>query len=365
MKTGKTLQELAAEVKRQADTKRDYVASTAAIEVTTEKSELRFGLKNHGQFAVGDIAHGQVAAHTKIPQPYYSRMREEAPELLVNNIETWFRKHPAPRMLRMLDGRNRAFLSNSFRPLDNYDFANVVLEACSERALDVVSCEVTEKRMYIKAIDKQEFQVPVGHKMGDGSHVIFDVCCPVFIASNSEVGYGRLTLETGVYTSACTNLAWFSDGSFRKTHLGSRHKIVEATGVEDFDHLLSHRTRQKSDEALWLQLRDVMKAGFDEGHIRRRAKMLEEAAEQKIDGSAVAGIVPVLQVRLGLTEREAGDVLGHLINGGQLTKYGLHAAVTRASQDADDYDRATELEYIGGGIIEMPRTEWEELLAAA
>jgi len=43
----------------------------------------------------------------------------------------------------------------------------------------------------------------------------------------------------------------------------------------------------------------------------------------------------------------------------------LHSAVTRAAQDLESYDRATELEYIGGKIIELPQTDWERLAVAA
>jgi hypothetical protein len=364
MKTGMALEALAAEVKRQHETKTDFVANTKTVGVQPRENGLALVLPGHGSYEVRDLAHQQIAAHTKIPAQYYDRMRKEAPDLLANNVETWFDKHPAPRMFRMLDGKNRAMLSDSFRPLDNYDFANVILQAAAERDLDVVSCDITETRLYIKAIDKQEFEVPVGYKMGDGSHRIFDVCCPAFVASNSEVGFGRLTLETGVYTSACTNLAWFAREGFRKTHLGSRHKLVEATGVENIDHLLSHRTRQKSDEALWLQVRDVLKSAFLESRIAERVKQLADAAEAKIEGEVVR-VVQAVADRYGLTEKEGNSVLDHLIRGGNLSKYGLHAAVTRSAQDVDDYDRATELEYLGSGIIELPKTEWTSLMDEA
>lgn len=364
MKTGMTLEAMAAEVQRQHKTKMDFVANTSVVGVNPAEGGFSLSLEDHGDFLVRDLAHQQIAAHTKIPAQYYDRMRKEAPDLLADNVKTWFDKYPAPRMFRMLDGKNRAMLSDSFRPLDNYDFANVILQAAADRRLDVVSCDVTETRLYIKAIDKQEFKVPVGYKMGDGSHRIFDVCCPAFVASNSEVGCGRLTLDTGVYTSACTNLAWFSREGFKKTHLGRRHELVEATGVQNIDNLLSHRTRQKSDEALWLQVRDVLKSAFLESRIEERVKQLEEAANEKIEGK-VEQVVRVVASRFGMTEEEGSSVLDHLIRGGQLTKYGLHAAVTRAAQDVDSYDRATELEYLGSGIVELPKTEWASLLDEA
>jgi hypothetical protein len=363
MKTGKTLAELAAELDRQSRAKHDYIADTRRLDVAVRDDKPVLVMQDR-QFEISDIAHGQIAEHTKIPKPYYDRMAKEAPGLLANNVKTWFDKYPAERMIRTLDDRNRAFLSNSFRPLDNYDFGQVILGACAERKLEIVSADITERKLYIKAIDKQEFQVPIGYKMGDGSHRIFDVCCPVFIASNSEVGFGRLSLDTGVYTHACTNLAWFTDGGMKKTHLGSRHKIVEATGVESIDHLLSDKTRQKSDEALWMQLRDVLGAAFDGKRIENRTERLASAATKKIGGD-VPKMIELVRTNFGLTETEGGNVLRHLIEGGSLTQYGLHAAVTRAAQDSADYDRATELEYLGGRIIDLPQTEWAVLADAA
>lgn len=187
----------------------------------------------------------------------------------------------------------------------------------------------------------------------------------MIIASNSEVGKGRLVLETGVYTSACTNLALFTRGGMKRTHLGSRHKVVEATGVEDIDRLLTDQTRMKSDEALWLQLRDVITASFKPEILGERVEALTAATTNAIAPKLVDKVVKVAAVRFGLSEDEQGDILGHLIAGGQLNQYGLHAAVTRAAQDRSSYDRATELEYLGGDIVTLPKTDWDVLLRDA
>ena len=40
---------------------------------------------------------------------------DEAPELLAQNLNCWFTKEPAQRMLRTLDGTARAYLSNRYR----------------------------------------------------------------------------------------------------------------------------------------------------------------------------------------------------------------------------------------------------------
>lgn len=370
MKTGKSLTDLAVEIERQSKTKRDYVAPTTAMQLVVEPGAgdaappvVKLDLKDTGRFGINGLAHGQIQEHVKIGSKYYDRMLRDAPDLLAANVNHWFVKESAPRMVRTLDGNARAVLSNGYRPLDNFDFCNAILPILAERKLEVMSCEVTERRLYIKAVDEALFRdVPVGYKMGDGSHQIFDTCAPAFIASNSEVGYGRLTLDTGVYTRACTNLCLWSDGGMKRTHVGARHEMTE--GVQNIDALLSERTKQKTDEALWLQVRDVMKAAFDEGRFKARAERLAEAAQNRIEGK-VEKVVEVVAERFSLNDGERENVLRHLIEGGKLSQYGLHAALTRAAQDADDYDRATEIEYLGGRVIELPRTEWQTLARAA
>jgi hypothetical protein len=46
-------------------------------------------------------------------------------------------------------------------------------------------------------------------------------------------------------------------------------------------------------------------------------------------------------------------------------QYGLANAVTRSSQDIHDYDQATELEKLGGKVIELNDKEWSRIDTAA
>ena len=73
---------------------------------------------------------------------------------------------------------------------------------------------------------------------------------------------------------------------------------------------------------------------------------------------------------LNLTEKEGAAVLRHLVDntdrpgGIDLTQYGLMNAITRTAQDAETYDRATELEKIGGSVIGMDSTLWDRISGA-
>lgn len=366
MKTGRTLVELAQEIERQQNAKKDLVASTQHMrmiapnflaEAAGAVPTLQVGDQN---FSLNDIAHGQIADHTGVPKKYYDKMRSEAPELLATNVDAWFKKYPAPRMVRTLDGQVRAFLSDRYRPLEHGDLAEAVMPTLLNLKLEIMSCEITERRLYIKAVDPRiQRDVPSGRKMGDGSHVFFDTCSPAIVISNSEVGLGSLSIETGIWTKVCTNLAIAAQRSLKKYHVGGKHEITE--GIYQ---LLSDKTRRATDAAVWMQVRDVVQAAFDEARFAAFIDDVKGLSEQKIDGDPVK-VVELASRRFGVTEGESKSVLRHLIEGGDLSRYGLFNAVTRAAQDLDDYDRSTEFERLGGQIIELAANDWRELAVAA
>ena len=75
----------------------------------------------------------------------------------------------------------------------------------------------------------------------------------------------------------------------------------------------------------------------------------------------VPGIVRMASREFHITEDESTGVLQHLIEGKDLSLYGLSNAITRHSQDIESYDRATELESIGYNILSMPQRQWNRI----
>ena len=59
-----------------------------------------------------------------------------------------------------------------------------------------------------------------------------------------------------------------------------------------------------------------------------------DATQEHLTGDPVQ-VVEVTAKRFGLTEPERRSVLQHLVEGGDLSRYGLANALTRASQDVD------------------------------
>ena len=104
-------------------------------------------------------------------------------------------------------------------------------------------------------------------------------------------------------------------------------------------------------------LGDGLYASFDGWQLALRAPRLE--------GDHFVALEPTVYQALREWIARYPRLRQHLILGGSLTQYGLHAAITRTAEDLADYDRATAFEQLGGKIIELPRAEWRALATAA
>jgi hypothetical protein len=366
MKTGiNSLEDFVTEIRRRQAAKIDVVAPTTAMQVVPlpkgEAGGIALLIKGREPVGINPIAHRQLQSHLKIPADYYDRMLQEQPELLAKNINTWLHANRENRLVRQLFGNARAFLSDKYRPLENEDLAQAVAGPLLDLDADVMSCQITESRLYIKAVDKKVTRelAKVGGRFGDGGHKIVRIASPAITISNSEVGQGALSVLGGVYDSFCSNLATFKERSTRKYHVGSKHELAG----EDTFALLSDETRRITDEALWRQVGDIVRAAFDRARFDSLCEKIEATAEDKIEGDVVQ-VVSFASKRLGFTETEGVKVRDELIRSADLTRFGLYNAVTRVSADLDDYDKASDWERIGGQIIDMPKAEWKELAAA-
>jgi hypothetical protein len=378
MKTGRTLVELATEIQRRSEAKKDYIApvekleaKAVEMETVTAKADGQSIIQHPGvELAVANgsagtsypltaLAHSQLAEYVGIPLPYYKRMLSEAPGLLRDNINRWFLDTGKDRrMVRTLDGAVRAFLSDRYRPLENEDLMEAVLPILAAKELLLVSMQVTDTRLYIKAVDKNVVRdIPTGAKLGEG-HTRFDTVSPAIVISNSEVGMGSVLIQGGVWTGGCTNLAIY-ETSMRKYHTGARAELSDEVYA-----LLTDNTKKLTDAAVWAQVRDLVTAVFDQARFDAQVMKLGKAAEQKLPAEDVVQVVERVGRRFLLTGDEQKGILTRLIEGGDLTKYGLHAAVTRHAADVESYDRATELERVGGQVIELSPDDFKVDVAA-
>ena len=138
MKTGRTIQEIGAEIMRQSQAKEDYLVNTNSIvmEDWDGKPMLHLrggdGLDLIEPLEIQQTAHRQIGDYLGIPRKYYDRMMDSDVGLLSYNVNRWFQREPEQRMIRTMDGRARAFLSNRYRRIDNLDIARVTLPIIGE-----------------------------------------------------------------------------------------------------------------------------------------------------------------------------------------------------------------------------------------
>ncbi len=357
MSKGKTLTQLATEIERQRDSKKDYIADTRALLMDSNNIVLggdHYPLTNH--------AKRQLAEKLDIPFPYYERLEAKHPALLAENVNTFFQKEPQRNMIRTLDGNVRGVMSDRYRPLDNYDMLDALLPVVQQSKAELVSCDVTEQKMYIKLrmpwLDR-ELPMPEGLKMGVGHNFFVRKIEGSVVISNSEVGSGRISIAPAVFEKQCTNLAVFKDEGFNKLHVGGR-----AGGEDLVSQYLSDETKKIKDAAVWAEVRDVMAAVLNGSVMNSIVAKLTAARGDAITGDPTK-LVEVFSKKNGLTEGERGGLLKHLVESGEMTRYGLQWAVTRLAQDVESYDRASEFERMGGAVIELARNDWQVLAKAA
>jgi hypothetical protein len=369
MKQGRTLTELAQAIEGQRRERHDYVANSKDLVLEADGKHLTVrGLPV--DLATSGVIHSQLCEFTKVPRPYYDRMLAETPDLLATNINTWLHRKAEPRMVRTFhppvasggpapEGRARALLSNAYRPLDNDQLLEAALPPLLHMGVEVLSCEVTETKLYLKVVDSRiKKDLPTGVSLGQGHHR-FDTCSPALVLSNSEVGYGALAVHTSIYTGGCTNMMVISERSKRTAHLGGRAELGE-----EVYRMLSDTTRKLTDAALWAQIGDVVRAAFEEAQFEATLQRIGQTAKNEIVGD-VQKVVEVTAKKFEMTDGERGSVLQHLIRGGDLTQYGLMSAITRTAEDLDSYDRASQFEVMGGKLIELPANDWRVIAEAA
>ncbi len=351
MKTGKTLQELAAELERQQLAKKDLIVSTGVLSMDS-RDDGGIALNVMGgqmiqHYDVGEIAHRQIGQFLKIPATYYDRMRREYPQLLTLNANGWFAKMPqAKRMLRTLDGTARALLSDRYRRIDNFEVASAVLPIISRmEGAGVESCELTDSRMYLKVVNPR---VTAEIKKGD-------IVQAGVLISNSEVGMGSVTVSPLIYRLVCSNGMIAEDGKLRKYHVGRANE-----SREDFS-IYRNETIEADDKAFLMKLEDSVKAAVDQARFAAIVDKLRESTEATFQPQQVQQVVELASKEYGFTDSESSGILGHLAAGGDLSLYGLANAVTRQAQDVASYDRSTELEATGYRIITMAPSLWRSL----
>src|SRR5262249_30622846 len=255
--------------------KHDFVAPTQTLtmlantdgKLSLEAPDSVLNSSTPPAYPIMETAHDQIGARLQIPAKYYDRMRQEAPDLLATNVNAWFRKNPERRLVRTLGGDVRAFLSNRYQRIENEEIASVALPILLETPdINIVSCEVTDRRMYIQAVwPRLEGEVKKGDLVQAGVSI-----------SNSEIGHGAVAVSPLAWRLVCLNGMICPDGKLRGYHVGGR--------VESNEELWADDTRNADDRAILLKVRDTVRAALDAAQFNARIEKMRGLTDGRVSG---------------------------------------------------------------------------------
>lgn len=352
MKAGLSIEELAAEIMRQNEIKEDYVVSSPYLQMEAWDSDLFLRVVNEHHedrlepLEISENAHRQISARLGIPIKYYNRMLAESPKLLTQNVNFWFCKNPEQRMLRIMEGKTRAFLSNRYLRLDNHEITCAVIpEIGTIPHVQFVSSQITEEHLYIKAVNPNlQRELSPGRTIQAG-----------LVICNSEIGLGTFTVSPLIY---CPELGYgmiANASAVKRTHSGPVYRAEENFLLRAEEFLTS------ADNAFLEKIRTAVRNTMDEAIFDEIVARMREAIDARITTADVPAVVNAASNEFGITESEQSGVLLHLLEQDDMSLYGLASAVTRQSHDSESYERATDLEGISYQMLTMPHRQWERI----
>jgi hypothetical protein len=331
---------LVEELERQKENSLDLIVESENLwAIPDEEEGVRLGIPDKGQWYLTEWAHLQLAEKLGIPKKYYDRMRESGKiELLADNINAWLHGKER-RLLRILDGKIRAILSDRYRIIDNYDLVFLALDEFKKKeTVEIYRIDLTETMLYLKAIDRT-LTASIREE---------DIVYGGLILRNSEVGASALKVEPFILRKVCSN-GLILQHSLKKIHLGRQTQEI---GYVDW----SDETRELEDKTLWAKVRDIIRATFDREVFESWVSKLKESTAVKIE-EAIEAVNNIVKY-LGLSEEQKQKLLVHF---SEPTKYGLINAVTNVASQTESVEAQIRLEEFGGKILETSFKDFEKL----
>jgi hypothetical protein len=360
MSTGERLGQLIGRLEQEKTWKRDVIVAGSNLEYGLDgRLWIKAGGKDLNMKAnkVTDVCHSHLSEKLVIPVSYYKRMLTTYPELLTQNINGWLQKSDQNYLLRTFQfdpetgGHARAFLSDRYQVLDNYDVLFAALEAIKEMKVkvEITKAEVTDRRLYLHVtcpdieVDATEFLKQ--YMRNDPNAAVGNGIFAGMVMSNSEVGLGQFEIRPRAIVGKCTNGLVGADDRFKRIHLGAQMQQGEIAWSE--------RTKQKNYELIISQTQDAIKTFLSPEYLNGMIKKVAEAHQIKL--THPVDTVQNICRELSITEGHKKAILDFFINDGDTRASGVFQAITRQAQAmaADDqYD--VELG-IGRMLPEIPK----------
>ncbi len=356
---------LVAELERQKATKFDFVADTrtVAVEPPPANGPLLLTARDvqTREFLVqpqvmSDRAITQIGERVepKIPGRFARDLATTHPAIAANLINQMLTADPSRCLFRCLDGRVRAVLSSKYRIFDDLDIAFGALQVIKDNNGTVLECTASDSRFEIKftALHMVE-HIQEERSGGQGAekhlrrttldpnqfkHLGVGAVTPFVKVWHSSVGEGGLGISFGLLRLACLNGA-IAEQAMNQVHLGSAQEVGRYT----------EETVSADSKAIMLKARDLIAGSLNPANFARIVGIAKKAASDTIAAPSMA--VNNLVENASLTESAKEAILAHFLRDYDSNRYGLSQAISRAAQDLDDPESASNLESLAGRVL--------------
>jgi hypothetical protein len=371
-----TLTDLVDELERQKDSKIDFVADGRDLNVQADGETLRVrpASAQVGEFLDADgvalslrsVKQFGARLDPPVPGRFSEALTVGHPDIAAAMLNDLMHANGKRHLVRCLDGKVRAVLSDSYRIMDNFDLAFTALGVVKQGGGEVIEASLSDTHMRLKfttrdvwdviettrtrsdkgswyagGIGSEEHLSRVAAKSGDDLPGGPGTVHPLVTLSNSETGHGGLHCRIGILQGICFNLATVEDVVTR-IHLGSK---LDAG-------IFSEESIAADSKAIMLKARDAVQAAFDPAKFKLIVAKSREATTDEIAApqTAVSNFVDAA----GMNDDDKESILAHFVRDYDQTRYGLAQAVARYAQDVDDADDAASIEDSAGKLILTP-----------
>jgi len=301
-----------------------------------------------GVYLPTEVCDEEVADKLGIPLAYVRRMRETHPALWDANVNGWLERDPSRKfMIRTFPsvagqpGIARAFLSDKYQIIDNYDVLTAALRGIKVAAVgvDILGCDLTERRMHVRAVARDldqaapqlldRYRAPNGDRGADNPMVGMG-----FRLKNSELGSGAFSIAPYVVIRVCTNGMTVTKDAQRVVHIGAGKDVGTIQWSAD--------TNRKHLDLITAKTTDAVRAFLQPEYLAEFiAGISEQAATPITDPN---NTITQVCKRLKFTEEQRTAIFHGFITGGDVTAMGVMQAVTSVAQRQPSGDTAAEME---------------------
>lgn len=295
------------------------------------------------------IFHSQVSEKLHIPKSYYDRMMQSALPLLDSNVNHWLKDYQKASLIRTFEDEvntARAFLSDRYSMVDNYEVLFETLEAIKQTGVNVeiVQAEMSETRMYLKVkcpdveIKATELLKSYAKAIAVGSEIVSG-----FVLQNSEIGMGAFAIMPRAVVLACNNGMTMVKDQLKRVHLGSR--------MDELDFSKNDAVRRANLKLIKEQVKHAVKIFLSKQYLEKTVNHFTELGSKKIE-APVANVVEVIAKTYSIDDVRKANILNHFVEGGDMRRIGMFNAITEECQSLKDADLKQDSEVMSYEVLQ-------------